>query len=318
MACRVCGSSDIKALPIGKYAEFFSLRVDTRKDDFLVYVRGNFLQISPAPLLIRALRRIGRLLRGPKVKPVVQFRTNMQACAVCHGVTPCHEYSFEDLQGIYRDYRSETYNKDRISVEPGYALIAKDVGNSSLEIANRNAAVDRFLGRNASHFSGGVMIDYGGSDGRFIPSFAYAQFECVHIYDASDAALHRSVDIRKVRRIAAPCPGSYKFLTCMHVLEHVGSPRELVGEMARLLEPGGLIYIEVPLELSKSIRDAFEQKIIDPPILIHEHVNIFDRTSICALIHSVEGLELVDDAEDVVDQGWIQGLNGRFLARKVK
>jgi len=87
--------------------------------------------------------------------------------------------------------------------------------------------------------------------------------------------------------------------------------------MARLLEPGGLIYIEVPLELSKSICDAFEQKIIDPPIIIHEHLNIFDRTSIRALIHSVDGLELVDDAEDVVEQGWIQGLTGRFLARKV-
>ena len=317
MVCRVCGSSNTKVLPIGKYAEFFSLRVDTRKDDFLVYVRGDVLQLAPAPLPVRALRKIGRLLRGPKVKPAVQFRTNMQACAVCHGTTPCHEYSFQDLQGIYRDYRSEAYNRDRISVEPGYARIARDVGSSSLEIANRNAAVDHFLGRNASHFSGGAMIDYGGSDGRFIPSFAYAQFACIHIYDSSEAALHSSVDTRKVRRIATPCSGAYRFLTCMHVLEHVGSPRELVGEMARLLEPGGLIYIEVPLELSKSICDAFEQKIIDPPIIIHEHLNIFDRTSIRALIHSVDGLELVDDAEDVVEQGWIQGLTGRFLARKV-
>jgi hypothetical protein len=317
MVCRVCGSSNTKVLPIGRYAEFFSLRVDTRKDDFVVYVRGNFLQISPAPFPIRAIRKIERLLRGPKVKPVVQFRTNMQACAVCHGITPCHEYSFEDLQGIYRDYRSETYNKDRISVEPSYARIAQDVGNSSLEIANRNAAVDCFLGRNARHFSGGVMIDYGGSDGRFIPSFAYAQFECVHIYDASDAALHLSVDTRKVRRIAAPCQAAYRFLTCMHVLEHVGSPRQLVIEVARLLEPGGLIYIEIPLELSTSIRDAFDEKIIDPPIIIHEHVNIFDRTSMRALIQSVDGLELIDDAEDVVEQGWIQGLTGRFLARKV-
>ena len=220
--------------------------------------------------------------------------------------------------GLYRDYRSETYNKDRISVEPSYARIAKDVGSNSLEIANRNAAVDRFLGRNARHFSGGEMIDYGGSDGRFIPSFAYAQFECIDIYDASDAALHRSVDTRKVKRIAVPRPGAYRFLTCMHVLEHVGNPREVVGELARFLELGGLVYIEVPLELSKSIRDAFEQKIIDPPIIIHEHVNILDRTSVRALIQSVDGLELVDDAEDVVDQGWIQGLNGRFLARKVK
>jgi hypothetical protein len=47
-------------------------------------------------------------------------------------------------------------------------------------------------------------------------------------------------------------------------------------------------------------------------------MNLFDRTSIRTLVESVVGLELVDDAEDVVDLGWVKGLNGRFLARKTK
>jgi len=44
------------------------------------------------------------------------------------------------------------------------------------------------------------MIDYGGSDGRFIPPFVYDKFEKIHVYDASDAPLHSSVDSRKVKK----------------------------------------------------------------------------------------------------------------------
>jgi 2-polyprenyl-3-methyl-5-hydroxy-6-metoxy-1,4-benzoquinol methylase len=242
----------------------------------------------------------------------------MQACGSCHAITPCHEYSFQDLLGLYRDYRSETYNKDRISVEPDYARIAKNVGNDPIEINNRNTAVDRFLSKNASHFAGGAMVDYGGSDGRFIPSFAYGQFESIYIYDVSKAPLHSSVDARKVKKIAEPRLEAYSFLTCMHVLEHVGDPRSLVAEATGLLAPGGLIYIEVPLELTQSMREDFAQRIIDAPIIIHEHLNKFDCTSIRSLVKSIAGLELIDDAEDVVEHGWINGLNGRFLAKKIK
>jgi SAM-dependent methyltransferase len=192
----------------------------------------------------------------------------------------------------------------------------KEVGSHPLEIEMRNASVDRFLRKNASHFAGGVMIDYGGSDGRFIPPFAYEQFEKIHIYDASSAPPHSSVDTRKVERVVGPQPNAYSFLTCMHVLEHVGNPREFVIEIARLLAPGGLMYIEVPLELTESVRNDFAQRIIDTPILIHEHMNRLDRVSIRALVESVAGLELIDESQDVVDLGWISGLMGRYLARK--
>jgi SAM-dependent methyltransferase len=318
MTCRVCGNNDTSILPVGKYADFFLLRVDTKKDTFLLFSRADSIRIRPAMLPIRALRKIGRMLLSAKLKPAVPFRTSMQACPLCHSITPCHEYSVEDLSGLYRDYRSQAYNRDRISVEPTYAQIVKDVGSHPLEIKNRNAAVDSFLNRNVSHFAGGSMIDYGGSDGRMIPSFAYNQFESIFVYDASGAPLHASVDVRKVKKIADPRAKTYSFLTCMHVLEHVGNPKALVIEAARLLAPGGLMYIEVPHELTKAVREDFERRIIDTPIAIHEHMNLFDRVSVRTLVGSIVGLELIDDAEEVVDLGWISGLIGRVLVRKVK
>ena len=317
MTCRVCGSNDTSILPIGRYADFFLLRIDTKKDNFQLYSRVHSIRINPAlSLPIRILQKARRILLSPKPIPAAQFRTHMQACGSCHAITPCHEYSFQDLLGLYRDYRSATYNRDRISVEPDYERIAKNVGNDPIEIKNRNAAVDQFLARNASHFSGGAMVDYGGSDGQFIPSFAFEQFENIDIFDVSEAPLHSSVDARKVKKTAEPQLGAYSFLTCMHVLEHVGDPKALVADAARLLAPGGLMYIEVPLELTQSMREDFARKIIDTPIIIHEHLNKFDRTSIQKLIGSVAELELIDDAEDAVEHGWISGLNGRFLAKK--
>ncbi len=65
------------------------------------------------------------------------------------------------------------------------------------------------------------------------------------------------------------------------------------------------------------MREDFAQKIVDTPIGIHEHINKFDRTSIKALVNSIAGLEIIDDAEDAEDLGWIKTLTGRFLARKV-
>lgn len=318
LTCRVCGSDDTQILPIGQYAEFFRLRVDTSKDEFLLFSRTGTITTKPMSLGARAQRKIRGILIPLKVKPAKQFRTYMQVCASCHGITPCHEYSFEDLMGLYRDYRAESYNRDRISVEPGYARIAKDVGAHPLEIMNRNAAIDGFLRKNASHFAGGSMIDYGGSDGRFLPPFVYEQFENIHIYDASESPLHASVDARKVKKIAIAQPEAYSFLTCMHVFEHVGNPRAFAVEAARLLVPGGLMYIEVPFELTLSMRENFAGRIIDNPITIHEHINLLDRTSIRTLVGSIAGLELIDDAEDIVDFGWTKGLIGRFLARKIE
>jgi hypothetical protein len=299
---------------MGQYAEFFRLRVDTSKDEFLLYTRTDSITTKPLSLAARKRRMSGK--PSKETGPVRQFRTYLQACNLCHGVTPCHEYSYDDLLGLYRDYRSETYNRDRISVEPSYARIAKDVGAHPLEMLNRNTAVDAFLRKNASHFSRGDMVDYGGSDGRFLPPFVYEQFQHLYVYDASDAPLHSSVDGCKVKKTPVLRPEGYAFITCMHVLEHLGNPKAFATEVVRSLVPGGLIYIEVPLALNRFIRDDFAQSVIDAPIRIHEHMNLFDRMSIRGLVASIDGLEMVDDAEDVVDFGWTKEPIGRFLARR--
>jgi hypothetical protein len=249
-------------------------------------------------------------------KTPIPFRTGMLSCNSCHGVTPCHEYPYDDLLGLYHDYRSETYDRDRISVEPSYKQIARQVGKHPKEITNRNTAVEGFFRKNQQYFRGGAMIDYGGNDGRFIPPFAYERFERIDVIDASKVSLHTSVDTQKVRCIADPQAAAYSFLTCMHVLEHVGNPKAFVQQAAQLLEPGGLMYIEVPVDLTQAMRNDLAQRVVDTTITIHEHINTFDRTSIRTLLSSTGTLTLLDDLEEPIDFGWVTAPIGRFLARK--
>jgi hypothetical protein len=109
LTCRVCGSTDARMLPLGQYAEFFRLWVDTTKDEFELFSRVDSITTRPLSLAARVVRKIRKSFNHPhkvaKVRPPIQFRTYMQACTSCHSITPCHEYSFEDLLGLYHDYR---------------------------------------------------------------------------------------------------------------------------------------------------------------------------------------------------------------------
>jgi len=316
--CRVCGSIDLQVLPLGEYAAFFRLRVDTSKDPYLLFSRSPLIGSRPQSHSIpaRAYRKLKRILPPAKPRPRSEFRTYVQRCSSCHTVTPCHEWLYQDLLGLYRDYRLASYNRDRISVEPGYGRIAELVGSDPREITARNSAVGAFLRRNAALFIVGPMIDYGGSDGRFLPQFVFEHSSEIDVFDASDAPLHGSVDPTKVKKVAVARQGVYAFLTCMHVLEHVGNPRSFFLDAAACVRPGGLLYIEVPLESNEETSSNFALRMMDQAVSIHEHINLYDTSGIPGLINSINGMELIDQQDDVIDIGWSRARVGRYLIRK--
>lgn len=315
--CRVCGANSVEVLPIGFYEAFFRLRVDVKKDKYLMYSSSPLLGGTGLPFILKVVKHFANKFfsKGYGCQP---FRTFVQRCEVCHSATPFHEWSYEDLGGLYHDYRSETYNRDRASVERGYANVACDIGNHPAEVANRNAAVEAFLRLNEHHLANGAMLDYGGSDGRFLPPIIYERYAPLHISDPSDAPLHASVDGTKVIKVSKPERDAYSFVACMHVLEHVGNPRDLIQDAVTHLVPGGLIYIEIPLDMTEDLTALFRNRVVDRHVSLHEHINQFDMDGIPALAKSLGNLELIDKAGGIVDFGWTKGLIGRFLLRKTK
>jgi SAM-dependent methyltransferase len=67
--------------------------------------------------------------------------------------------------------------------------------------------------------------------------------------------------------------GSFDAAFASHVLEHVGSPEQLISEIGRCVRPGGLAYIEMPSPASKGLPRAEEFREAGWPMMIS---NFFD------------------------------------------
>jgi|GEM_PF-1525631 len=320
--CRICGSTDVKALPVGFYAPFFKLRVDTRKDPYLLFIPKPWLEAPPpvkktfaARVVLKLLKLTGKFIFPHKEGELHDFRTNMQFCGVCKGMTPVHEYSIDDLAGLYADYYTGTYTKARISVEPAYAKICRSTFHEA-EINYRNSELEKFLAKNETFLSGGRALDMGGSDGRFIPPIVLNKFSEIHVLDSSDIKLHSSLAGRNAKKIRTLECSDYSLLLCMHVIEHVGSPRSFIEAMATHVKPGGLLYFETPIELSPQRESQFASNLIDPPQEIHEHISLFSGASIPKCVESIKGLELIASQEYELRGGYSKFIAGRYLIRK--
>ncbi|NUM35789.1 MAG: class I SAM-dependent methyltransferase [Candidatus Brocadiae bacterium] len=229
------------------------------------------------------------------------YLTDCQYCIDCNSVMPRYEFSAEELSQLYHDYRMESYNKERISFEPSYKKIAKIVGVTDTEISYRNSKSSELIMRNSSLLTEGYVLDLGGADGMFIPQIIKDKYETIDLFDISNVKINSVLENTKIVKIKSLKKDHYSFLMNMHVLEHVGNPLAYFKEMVALVKRGGSIYLEFPLELSIDIENIFLKRIIDEPIMIHEHINKFSRKSIIGLLEAVPNCKLIDSLVDVFE-----------------
>jgi uncharacterized Fe-S cluster-containing radical SAM superfamily protein len=249
--CRVCGAPGVRPRCNGTYEAFFKLRVDVERD----------------PCLTRA-------------------GTTTWLCRTCMSRMPAHEFTESELSGLYRDYRQESYNRERLQVEPSYQSTI-DAYRDPKFVEARCAAANRFLSRNMDAMRKcQSVLDYGGFDGEFTPSV---------LRELGEVRLHD---------LTRPDLQSADLVLFMHILEHVGNPLELVR---KTLETARMIFIEIPLELP-----LIQQP--PQPFYIHEHINHFSALSMLVLARAVNCT--VVDWEAVVLAGYGDALLGRYLLEK--
>lgn len=98
----------------------------------------------------------------------------------------------------------------------------------------------------------GSLLDLGSSDGSTLGHFAELRPDiALAAADISGApeAYPRGTDFHRAdfERDELPWPdSSFDAITCMHVVEHLSSSRHLLEQSARLLKPGGRLYVETP------------------------------------------------------------------------
>jgi hypothetical protein len=297
--CRNCGGSELRDLgPIGKVNPFFLKRA-----------LGIELRFPRSP---RAMKQMVRDLVAVPMSFLSRVTSQsafveMQVCDHCSFIQTSVPFRDDDIMRLYLDYRSPSYNRERIRWEPEYAAIAAAVGFDPVEVRTRTAALTAFLNEELQTSDPFTLLDYGGSDGRFIPDIPGSKF----VYEISN------IDpIPGVTRLKSESElGTYSLVLLAHVTEHAPHPLNLVRKLSGYVEPGGHLYIETPQEISDQHRDELRNGAAHFDIPIHEHINSYCVPAVAALLEAA-GFSIVAIESALVDIGWAKGVHLRALGRK--
>jgi len=297
--CRNCGGGDLHDLgPIGVVQPFFLKRVF-----------GMELRVPRSPSAMKQkIRDLVSLSMSLFSRLTTPFAfVEMQLCMHCSFIQTKIPFRDEDLTRLYRDYRSPAYNRERIHYEPEYAQIAAAIGQDQREVSTRQAALSAFLHKTLQTSDAHTILDYGGSDGRFIPDIPGSKF----VYEIS------SMDpLPGVTRIKSESElGTYSIVLFAHVTEHVPHPLNLVRKLSAYVEPGGYLYIETPQEITDEQRAALQRSALRLDIGIHEHINYYCVPAVAALLEAA-GFTLAAIESAPVDVGWAKSVHIRALGRK--
>lgn len=214
----------------------------------------------------------GQLLRTrATITPFLRDRCGIEAgalalhrlyCPSCQFSFFDHRLAPEEVSRLYRDYRGEAYSTLREQYEPGWKVMPEfspDRSNSyhSEKVRSMvNLAADWQIAPSR-------VLDYGGEADAWLARGAFpgALVEDFDISSASSRPERRGFDL----------------VLCAHVLEHVSYPVPFIREVAGFLEPGGLLYLEVPFEVS----DLEATQVDGHPLnRMSEHVSIFSPRSL--------------------------------------
>ena len=297
--CRNCGSQSLKELGfIGEVAPFFLKRV------LNLEVRTS-RALHPLRLLARRLCAFPQRLFA-KVYGCSAY-AEMQVCLDCSFVQTKHAFSDEALGRLYSDYRSATYNQERIKYEPTYAALAENVGACDQEVQTRVGGLTEWLADKIESEDGFSMLDFGGSDGRFLPRLQGRK----SVFEISDIS-----PLEGIVRIANEADlATYSYVQIAHVLEHVPEPLALLKRVSSFVKPSGYLYIEVPQDLTDAEIAELKRGTRRSGLTIHEHINVYCPSSITRLVEAT-GLDVINLQSAKVDLGWTTSTNIRALCRK--
>ena len=196
---------------------------------------------------------------------------------------------------LYSGYRSEEYLRMRNASEPWYtANFNADLASpGSYELRRRALAtiLNRHIGKREIR----RVLDYGGDHGDLVCGLLNGA--AAFVYDISGAP---TVD--GVTSTTDPAACKADLVINSNVLEHVGFPRRLVGQILEATPSGGMVFLEVPCEtplgfarifrrlaqvsIMALARPALATAVARPSSLymMHEHINYYTERSLSTLM----------------------------------
>ena len=267
--CPVCGSSKLSKTP-AVVMPFISYRIFGWK-----------------PLVISDESGMRSLENG----------SSYQLCAT----TYCEECTlvfcdvrFDDgeMGRLYKDYREEEYVTQRQMFEPDYGR----TNDYLMQPIHYLTAISEYLESRTEGVS--TVLDWGGDEGTNTPLIGTGR--SINIFDISGKNSGQMQNGVTIIDTLVEGKNAYDLIIAMHVFEHLSNPAEELVRLRSFLNPGGYVYIEVPLEGLVDF-EMTTAKQASQKIHWHEHINFYSKSSMRALFNAA-ALETVDvsmlDASD--------------------
>lgn len=226
-------------------------------------------------------------------------------CQECNYIATVFRFNDEQMQRYYHEYMNEASDRNRQTGDYIFHRCRNEgTGWYQLALAYqkpdyiqvRKQAVIRSIADYTDVFSITSVLDYGGDLGQYIPD----EFETCrrHVVEIETRNL-----VNGVTGVQTPADcDPVDLVMCCHTLEHVSYPNDLMLDMVQYLKPGGMLYLEVPNEMSYVEESCNKQT----PMRIHEHINIFTPDSLRAILerNEIKPLKVFDLRYDTINENF--------------
>jgi hypothetical protein len=286
------------------------------------------IEASQCVICDSEIRRLKRALVAPflarRIWDRSPFCVDLVQCKACGFLFYNPRLDAAEEGRLYAGYRSEEYQRMRYASEPWYTVSfnADLVSPGVLEARRRILAAT--LRRPVGERRIGRVLDYGGDRGDLVRGLIGGA--AAFVYDISGVP---AVD--GVTPTSDPAACQADLVINSNVLEHVGFPRRLVGEILKAAPAGGMIFLEVPCEspfqpsrilgrvaqigIMSLTRPALARSVARPAALymMHEHINYFTGQALTTLMRScgcaviAAGSYRIDTRSGKGDMAWCLG-----------
>jgi hypothetical protein len=245
------------------------------------------------------IHRLKKALVAPFLATRIWDRTpfcvDLVECRACEFKFYNPRLDKADEMRLYSGYRSEEYQRMRQASEPWYTprFNADLASTNSYEIRRSNLTT--ILHQHIGKRTVGRVLDYGGDHGDLV----------VNLFEGAGAFVYDISGVPAAAGVTAtsdPAGCKADLIINSNVLEHVGFPLVLMGNIRQAAPDGGLVYIEVPIEfpfgmarISRRLAQIGIMALRRPDLIrfiarpaslymMHEHINYFTEQALVALI----------------------------------